>query len=271
MRTKFLSVALMLSVLSTLTLAQGKPAGTDVDQFVLSKVRILPKPGASALLAGGRITGSNEGPTTAFVELARIGQAPAGNGWLEVPVPPGRVYRFVKFESAQGTGIALAEVEFHSPAGRLSGRPFGTSVPKEKAANSFEKALDGDRNTIFETSTDHSYVGIDLGSQAQAPRPQFKPAGGSFEVPQKVEISTWPGGATLRYTTDGSVPSDSNGQVYRRPITIVALVHYACIYGESPEGKVTFANSGLTREQAAVFQKLAWETVIAEPLTGVRR
>ena len=51
----------------------------------------------------------------------------------------------------------------------------------------------------------------------------------------------------------------------------MALVHYACIYGESPEGKVTFANSGLTREVAVKFQRIAWETVTAEPLTGVRR
>ena len=50
---------------------------------------------------------------------------------------------------------------------------------------------------------------------------------------------------------------------------LVALVHYACIFGESPEGKVTFANSGLNREQAAVFQRIAWATVTAEPLTGV--
>ena len=51
---------------------------------------------------------------------------------------------------------------------------------------------------------------------------------------------------------------------------LVALVHYACIFAESPQGKVTFANNGLTKEQAAIFQRIAWETVIAEPLTGVR-
>ena len=50
----------------------------------------------------------------------------------------------------------------------------------------------------------------------------------------------------------------------------MALVHYACIFGADPQGKVTYANSGLTAQQAAIFQRIAWETVIAEPLSGVR-
>jgi hypothetical protein len=51
---------------------------------------------------------------------------------------------------------------------------------------------------------------------------------------------------------------------------LVSLVHYACIFGADPRGKVTYANSGLTAEQAAIFQRIAWETVVAEPLSGVR-
>lgn len=51
---------------------------------------------------------------------------------------------------------------------------------------------------------------------------------------------------------------------------LVSLVHYACIFKESPEGKVTWANSGLTREQAILFQKIAWETALAEPASGVK-
>ncbi len=51
---------------------------------------------------------------------------------------------------------------------------------------------------------------------------------------------------------------------------LVALVHYACIFRADPQGKVTYANSGLTAQQAAGFQRIAWETVIAEPLSGVR-
>jgi hypothetical protein len=41
---------------------------------------------------------------------------------------------------------------------------------------------------------------------------------------------------------------------------LIALVHYACIYRRDPAG-VTFANTGLTREQAAIYQRIAWSTV----------
>ena len=62
--------------------------------------------------------------------LAKIDRAPADDGWLELAVPRSRVYRFVKFESAKGKAVALAEIEFYSPAGRLPGKPFGTSGPQ---------------------------------------------------------------------------------------------------------------------------------------------
>jgi hypothetical protein len=42
---------------------------------------------------------------------------------------------------------------------------------------------------------------------------------------------------------------------------LVALVHYACIFGESPEGKVGPLTSGLTPAQARIYQRIAWETV----------
>jgi hypothetical protein len=69
----------------------------------------------------------------------------------------------------------------------------------------------------------------------------------------------------------GKVPgmTDFVAEVFPRPDDIhmtskgaylVSLVHFACIYGENPEGKVTFANSGLTPEQAKIFQRIAWET-----------
>ncbi|HLH29487.1 MAG TPA: hypothetical protein VKW77_11245, partial [Acidimicrobiales bacterium] len=52
---------------------------------------------------------------------------------------------------------------------------------------------------------------------------------------------------------------------------LIALVHYACLYGESPEGRVTSAGSGLTAEQARIFQRIAWETVQGYPPAGVEK
>ncbi len=51
---------------------------------------------------------------------------------------------------------------------------------------------------------------------------------------------------------------------------LIGLVAYACMFEESPEGKVTAVISGLTPEQAKIFQRIAWETVLAEPRSGVK-
>lgn len=51
---------------------------------------------------------------------------------------------------------------------------------------------------------------------------------------------------------------------------LISLVHYACLYGESPEGKVTAANSGLTPEQAKLFQQIAWQVASNYPYSGLK-
>ena len=241
MKASVFPLSVMLLAFAITTVAQDSPAVAPGDRFVLTKVRLLPKPGAAGLLTGARITGSNEGPTTAFVELARINRAGAGDSWLEVAIRPGKVYRFVKIESAKGAGLALAEIEFYSPAGRLGGSGFGTSVGNAKSATAFDKALDGDPKTFFESTTENSYVGIDLGSQAQAPAPHFNPQSGASAAPQKIEIGTWPPGTTLYYTTDGSPPTSQDGQLYRGPITVSTTTSIAAI--ATREG---LADSGVT-------------------------
>ena len=51
-------------------------------------------------------------------------------------------------------------------------------------------------------------------------QPTFAPAAGSYSSAQSVSISTTTSGATIRYTTDGSTPSETNGVVYTGPVTI---------------------------------------------------
>lgn len=48
----------------------------------------------------------------------------------------------------------------------------------------------------------------------------------------------------------------------------VSLVHFGCLFGESPEGKVSPLHSGLTEEQAAAFQRTAWKVVENGPSAG---
>jgi len=42
---------------------------------------------------------------------------------------------------------------------------------------------------------------------------------------------------------------------------LISLVHYACIYKGSPEGKASALTTGLTPEQTRIFQRIAWDTV----------
>jgi hypothetical protein len=50
---------------------------------------------------------------------------------------------------------------------------------------------------------------------------------------------------------------------------LVSLVHYACVFREDPTGKVGPLNSGLTPEQAAVFQRIAWSAAKGYRWSGV--
>jgi len=52
--------------------------------------------------------------------------------------------------------------------------------------------------------------------------PVFSPMPGTYTSPQQITINTVtvPAGATIRYTTDGSDPSLTNGTVYTEPITL---------------------------------------------------
>jgi hypothetical protein len=50
---------------------------------------------------------------------------------------------------------------------------------------------------------------------------------------------------------------------------LISLVHYACIYRESPEGKVSLAKAGLSDEQARIFQQIAWQTAHDYKWSGV--
>ncbi len=95
-----------------------------------------------------------------------------------------------------------------------------------------------------------------------------------------------PGGpalAELKTRIDaGDVPgmSDFGATVFNSPTDfhmtakgayLISLVHYACIFREDPEGKVTAAGSGLTPDQAALFQRIAWSTARGYAHSGLEK
>ena len=63
--------------------------------------------------------------------------------------------------------------------------------------------------------------------------PAFSPGGGTYSSAQTVTITSSTGGATLRYTTDGSTPSETAGTVYSGPVSISATTTLKAIAYES--------------------------------------
>ena len=59
-----------------------------------------------------------------------------------------------------------------------------------------------------------------VGKASTAAAPTFSPSGGTYTAAQTVTLSSTTSGATIRYTTDGSAPSETAGTVYSAPFAI---------------------------------------------------
>jgi RHS repeat-associated protein len=69
-------------------------------------------------------------------------------------------------------------------------------------------------------STGWTNVGNVTISTPTASAPCFSPSAGSYTGPQSVTIGCANGGATIRYTTDGSTPSETSGTLYGGAISL---------------------------------------------------
>ena len=68
-----------------------------------------------------------------------------------------------------------------------------------------------------------TFVSLDVAQGANGPvvgKPTFSPAGGTYSAAQNVTISSATSGASIRYTTDGSTPSETVGTLYSGAITV---------------------------------------------------
>jgi hypothetical protein len=63
--------------------------------------------------------------------------------------------------------------------------------------------------------------------------PTFSPGGGSYSSAQNVTISSATGGASIRYTTDGSTPTSTAGTLYSGPVNVSASTTLKAIAYES--------------------------------------
>ena len=104
--------------------------------------------------------------------------------------------------------------------------PDGTSVltifqpqyPEQKENVSYGFEADGSTEGFFSPPTPGGPNGSSFAGFVEDTK--FSINRGFFTAPQSVAITTETPGATIRYTTNGSEPSETNGSTYAGPITI---------------------------------------------------
>lgn len=218
--------------------------------LALTRARIVAAAGQGAALIGARIQGSNSGPTTDFVDLATITQAPNASGVIELVFTNTAMYRYIRYYSSSGQG-GVAEIEFYHAHLRLHGAGFGTA--SVSGQNPYTNALDGDPNTVFnDTTNGGGYVGLDIARGFITAPVAFSPAGKNSDLPIDVTLAAAGAGVQIRYTTDGSNPSRTNGTLYTAPLrvgngrTLIRALAISQCHFDSPITASTFTAGGAT-------------------------
>ncbi|MCA9172839.1 MAG: chitobiase/beta-hexosaminidase C-terminal domain-containing protein, partial [Planctomycetales bacterium] len=82
-------------------------------------------------------------------------------------------------------------------------------------------ALIAENPFYFESATPGA-INATPTSQGKVADTRFDPDRGIYDAPLQVTVSTETAGATIRYTTDGSEPTETHGTIYAGPITVNA-------------------------------------------------
>ncbi len=98
-------------------------------------------------------------------------------------------------------------------AGTTYSVPVNISSSLTLRAIAYESGF-ADSNVISATYT------ITSPPPPQAAAPTFSPGGGTYSSAQSVSITSATGGTSIRYTTDGSTPSETVGTIYSIPVSI---------------------------------------------------
>ena len=140
--------------------------------------------------------------------------------WFKLLVQDGTVYGKVWQDGTQEpANWLLSQTETYYPSG-LPGLMAGNAV----------------QGTGYSTA---SFQNVSV--QTPCVQPTFMPAPGMYSAGQLVTISSNTGGATIRYTTDGSTPSETAGTVYSSPVSITSTTMLQAIAYENgmPDSLVT--------------------------------
>jgi hypothetical protein len=161
----------------------------------------------------------------------------SGLGYHTVPVKPSSAYRYIRYVSPAGEHGHISTLEFYDENNeKLQGSAIGT--PAANTANTCDKVFDDDIDTFFETASDHSWVGLDLGEPRRITQIRYLPRtdGNGIYEGHVYELFYWDGNEwhslgrqtatsqSLRY----EVPVDAlfflknitKNRMYKMPFTI---------------------------------------------------
>ncbi|HTQ30493.1 MAG TPA: chitobiase/beta-hexosaminidase C-terminal domain-containing protein [Opitutaceae bacterium] len=174
-----------------------------------------------------------------YIEF-NIGTAGGGAG----PILPAGTYQLqMEWKGNNNRGILQLSVD---------GSPLGSTLDQYASGQSYPTTTFGTVN--FPTADNHiirlavtgknsassgyflsadKFVFTPVQTQSQVAAPVFSPAGGTYSMAQNVAITSATPGASIRYTTDGSAPSETNGTVYSGPVNVSASETLQAIAYES--------------------------------------
>ncbi len=201
---------------ATYTINTG-PAGTDWEAESLTRTAsgATATTDTDAAASGGARVTLNATATGAFVEFT-LPNVPAGTYSVRLA-----------YKTNANRGILALRVNGAQVGGTLDQYAATSTYPTTTfgnvtlaAGNHLLRLTVTGKNAASSSFTLSADRIILVPTTAQVATPSFSPAGGTFTTPQSVTISTSTGGATIRFTTDGSTPTSTTGTVYTGPITI---------------------------------------------------
>jgi uncharacterized repeat protein (TIGR03803 family) len=131
--------------------------------------------------------------------------------------PPAGTYSNVSAQSVTIVSATSGASIRYTTDGSIPTETTGTlySGPVSISANTTLTAIAYKSGLTDSTVTSGSYTFL-----PQVAAPIFSPAAGTYTSAQTVMISTTTSGASVRYTTDGSSPTETNGTLYSGPVSI---------------------------------------------------
>ncbi len=219
---KFLGVAAFASVLSFgLT---GRLSAQSTVSFEAESLTYTPN-GATASVqtdvnsSGGKWIELAATGTAQYISYA-IPSVAAGTYQLQMEWK-GNTSRGILQLSVDGANLG-STVDQYSAAQSYPTTNFGNVTFSAAGTHTVRLTVTGKNasSSNYYLSADKFTFVVQSGGGGQVATPSFSPAGGTYTSAQNVAITSATGGTSIRYTTDGSTPSETVGTVYSGPVNV---------------------------------------------------